>query len=202
LQEWLEDWDARAPEQRHRHISHLYGLFPSTQITPRGTPELAQAARVTLNTRGDITTGWAIAWRINCWARLHDGDRALSIINHLFDPSRTYPNMFDAHPPFQIDGNFGGTSAIAEILLQSHTHEIELLPALPASWPAGKVTGLRARGGFELDLSWAAGRLASARVQSVGGRHAVIRYGNLATKINVEPGASLRLNSELQRASE
>jgi alpha-L-fucosidase 2 len=199
VQEWLGDWDAQAWDQQHRHISHLYALFPSAQITPRGTPDLAEAAKVTLNKRGDITTGWAIAWRINCWARLHDGNRAMSIITHLFDPSRTYPNMFDAHPPFQIDGNFGGTSAIAEMLLQSQTGEIELLPALPDAWPAGSVKGLRARGGFEIDLAWAAGKLTGATIKSVGGRAATIRHGDRTAQIKFKSGETVRLNPELQR---
>ncbi|MGA2173528.1 MAG: glycoside hydrolase family 95 protein [Verrucomicrobiota bacterium] len=198
LQEWLEDWDAQAPEQQHRHISHLYALYPGAQITPRGTPELADAAKVTLNTRGDITTGWAIAWRINCWTRLHDGDRAYSILNHLFDPTRTYPNLFDAHPPFQIDGNFGGASAIAEMLLQSHTGEIELLPALPSVWAAGRVSGLRARGGFEIEIAWDGGKLASVKIRSVGGRNAVVRYGSRTAKIELKNGEGVQLNSELR----
>jgi len=201
LQEWLGDWDAQAREQQHRHISHLYALFPSAQITPRATPELAEAAQVSLNRRGDITTGWAIAWRINCWARLHDGNRAFSILNHLFDPSRTYPDLFDAHPPFQIDGNFGGTSAIAEMLLQSQSGEIELLPALPSAWPAGHVTGLRARGGFEIDLAWDGGKLTNVKIKSVGGRTATVRYGDRTMEIKLKSGGTVQLNSELQPAS-
>lgn len=198
LQEWMDDWDAKARDQRHRHISHLYALYPSHQIDPATTPELAEACKTTLNTRGDVTTGWAIAWRINCWARLRDAERTHKIIKLLLDPSRTYPNMFDAHPPFQIDGNFGGASGICEMLLQSHNNEIHLLPALPKAWPSGKVSGLRARGGFEVDIEWKDGVLSSAVVRASRDSEAVVRYADAHATQTLKQGASAQFDGRLQ----
>ncbi len=195
LQEWLEDWDMEAPEQNHRHVSHLYGLYPSGQISVRGTPALAAAAKKSLELRGDLATGWAIAWRINLWARLRDGAHAHSVLKLLLDPSRTYPNMFDAHPPFQIDGNFGGAAGIAEMLLQCVDGEVVLLPALPPAWKDGEVRGLRARGGFEIDIRWRDGRLASAQLRGVSGGTARVRLGESLRTVKIAKGASQRLTA-------
>jgi alpha-L-fucosidase 2 len=196
LQEWLDDWDMQAPEIHHRHVSHLFGLFPGHDIDVRRTPELAAAVKRSLEIRGDQATGWATAWRINLWARLADGNHAYNILKFLLGPERTYPNMFDAHPPFQIDGNFGGTSAIAEMLLQCNEGEIRLLPALPAAWPAGRVTGLRARSGFEIDLTWNNGALQRAKIRSLLGEPLRVRRGNTLRTFPTSRGGTLMLVGE------
>jgi alpha-L-fucosidase 2 len=183
LQEWLEDVDG--PEDHHRHVSHLYGLFPSSQINKYDTPEFFAAARKSLEMRGDGGTGWSMAWKVNFWARLQDGDHAFKMLTNLISKG-TYPNMFDAHPPFQIDGNFGGASGICEMLMQSYSKiedkklsgQIILLPAMPLALPSGSIKGLRARGGFEVNIEWKDGKLTEAEIKSILGNDLKVHYGD------------------------
>jgi len=194
LQEWQEDWDLEAPERTHRHVSHLFALHPSAQVSPVSTPGLAKAARKTLELRGDDGTGWSLAWKINFWARLHDGERVARLLGMLLSPGRTYPNLFDAHPPFQIDGNFGGANGILEALVQSHIRDanggyiVHLLPALPAQWPAGAVAGLRARGGVVVDMEWRGGKLAQARLTASRSGSYRVRIGSAERTVELRAG--------------
>jgi len=185
LQEWFKDWDQ--PSDKHRHLSHLFGLYPGSQITVVNTPELAAAAKQSLIHRGDVSTGWSMAWKVNWWARLQDAEHAYKILSDAFtyiNPNEvrevmggggTYPNLFDAHPPFQIDGNFGATAGITEMLLQSHDGRISLLPALPKAWQAGAVRGIKARGNFTVSMNWTGGALKKATIFSGSGGNCRIR---------------------------
>ena len=194
LQEWLDDVDD--PNDHHRHISHLYGLFPSNQISPYRTPQLYSAAKNTLIQRGDVSTGWSMGWKVNWWAKMLDGNHAYKLIQNQLTPvgtneggGGTYNNLFDAHPPFQIDGNFGCTSGITEMLMQSCDGDIHLLPALPDVWHAGSITGLRAQGGFEIvNMQWKDAKLVKLVVKSTIGGNLRLRLPN-AIKLS---GGSLK----------
>ena len=206
LQEWVEDVDD--PNNKHRHVSHLWGVYPGNEINWKQNPELMEAAKKSLIARGDEGTGWSLAWKINFWSRFKDGDHAWNMVKLLLRPiaqtgtkmtgGGSYPNLFDAHPPFQIDGNFGGAAGIIEMLMQSHLGAIDILPALPSDLSAGKIHGLRARGGFELDFSWDKGMLNSLKVKSTAGGKLVLNYKDVQVSFSTKKGEVLTLNNKLQ----
>ncbi|HEX3029725.1 MAG TPA: glycoside hydrolase N-terminal domain-containing protein [Clostridia bacterium] len=203
LQEWAYDWDSQS--ERNRHISFAYDLFPGNEISKRNTPTVANAVIKSLNARGDVGTGWSEAWKLNCWARLEDGAHAYNLVKLLITPvnkdGRLYDNLWDAHPPFQIDGNFGFTSGIAEMLLQSQNNEIQLLPALPSQWSTGHANGLCARGNFTvIKMSWSNGTLSGVTIKSNSGNVCNVRYGNKTVSFPTKAGETYELNSALQLA--
>jgi len=211
LQEWYYDWKDADP--KHRHQTHLYGLYPGHQISPLKTPQLAQAARKTLEIRGDNTTGWSKGWRINLWARLNDGNHAYKMFRELLtyvEPDEakninytggggTYPNLLDAHPPFQIDGNFGGAAGVLEMLVQSDDENIYLLPALPDTWQTGSLSGVITRGGFELSIKWKDGKLLEAEVLSNNGKRTEMYYNGKSVSINIKKGERLTFSGDLKQ---
>ncbi|WP_044633218.1 glycoside hydrolase family 95 protein [Neotamlana sedimentorum] len=208
LQEWMEDKDN--PENHHRHVSHLWAVHPGNEINFDETPDLMQAAKQSLEYRGDNGTGWSLAWKINFWSRFKDGDHAYKLLHKLLSPAErpngkvgggSYPNLFDAHPPFQIDGNFGGASGILEMLLQSQLNYIELLPALPSTLPEGHVSGILARGGFELAFSWEAGTLKNVSVLSKSGMPCVLKYGDKSIEFETEAGKTYNFDGLLNKKS-
>ncbi len=206
LQEWLEDKDD--PENKHRHVSHLWGMHPGKDINWEESPELMEAAKQSLIFRGDEGTGWSLAWKINFWARLLDGNHANEMIKMLFRPVESdrsshrgggsYMNLFDAHPPFQIDGNFGAAAGIVELLVQSHLSTIDILPALPDAYPEGSITGVCARGGFELDFEWKDKKLEKLTVKSKAGKKCKLRYGANTIEFETNPGERYQLNGLLE----
>ncbi len=195
LMEWSTDIDD--PKDEHRHMNHLFGLHPGRTISPLTTPELAQASKVVLQHRGDGATGWSMGWKLNQWARLHDGNHAYTLFGNLLKNGTT-DNLWDIHPPFQIDGNFGGTAGITEMLLQSHAGFIHLLPALPDAWKSGKIGGIKAKGNFELGIEWANGTLTEVTLKSLSGGDCILRYGDSTLNLNTKKGKTYRIkyNSE------
>jgi len=191
LQEWMEDIDK--PNEKHRHLSHLIAVHPGRQVSPLTTPKLAEAAKISMNARGDGGTGWSRAWKICIRARLHDGDRAHKILHGMLQRNIAR-NLFDLHPPFQIDGNFGYAAGVCEMLVQSHMGEIHLLPALPSAWKSGSVKGLVARGAHVVDIQWADGKLTRCRIQSRKGSDVVLRYGKQTRRLSLKAGQTKELD--------